>query len=502
MKTIGYGALVGALILGVHQFGGSRHQSGGSRQAARSTLYVAPNGRDIGACSLQEPCTFDRAYHAASPGATVEVAGGLYPQTDASARTTRITHDGRKKGPGRVTFVCGGQERVRFAAPAFTIQADYVTIRGACFRFHRVYVSQRGTRGLDASHITFDSVHMDTIEIAGADNVTVRRSEIGPMDDCYAPGRSGTGFVGSIVTPRMWCDPTNPTESYWATVSDGTETNQGQPFVHPNLGRDATNIRFVDNVIHGIQTRDPSNLHSGGFLIQASAGSCDRMTFLRNRWVANFGFDMLFDGAPNCVTLRDNFFGPSYEAIPNDSVEIKGRPVVLVKTGMQTTLADWTVRGNSFAYDFSLDPAISYSRIRVDANVFGLGDCRTTRLRGVAFTANVVLRGCGGTGSRTVPFGYRFKAGSLVPEPLASSVVRRIFAAAAEGRKPGAIARALRVRKAARPASRRWRAESVGSIISDPVYLGRRFGPPGAQPPLVATSTWRRAQVVLSLKGG
>ena len=376
--------------------------SAGLGNRTATTLYLSPTGNDASRCTQAAPCaTFDRAYHAAAPGDVVSVQGGLYPQTDDGARTTRITTDSTKTGPGRVTFKCAGNGDVKFASPAFTVQAMWLTFQGSCFRFHRLYISQRGSTSLDAAHLIFEGVHMDTIEITGADDVVVRNSEIGPIVDCYAPGRTGTGLVGGTITPAMWCDPNDPVEAYWATVSDGTETNQGQPFIHRNSGREATNITFEGNWLHGIQTKDPFNLHSGGFLLQANQGSCDNIVFRGNKWEDNFGFDILFDGAANCVTLENNWFGPSYEAKPNDSQEITYRPGVEIKTGMQTSLSNWLVRYNSFAYGFGLDPAISYSNIRVVGNVMTTSGC-AAGTPGVTYDRNAVVGGTCGSNSTSL----------------------------------------------------------------------------------------------------
>ena len=60
--------------------------------SAASTRYISPTGSDSASCSGGDPCrSFDRAYHVASPGDVVQVAGGRY-----GAQT--ITDDPSKNG--------------------------------------------------------------------------------------------------------------------------------------------------------------------------------------------------------------------------------------------------------------------------------------------------------------------------------------------------------------------------------------------------------------------
>ena len=73
---------------------------------AAGSVYVATNGSDANPCLQTRPClTFDRAYKAAQPGGTVEIAAGSYPPQT-------ITED-PSKGTGRVTFRPAGGARGR-----------------------------------------------------------------------------------------------------------------------------------------------------------------------------------------------------------------------------------------------------------------------------------------------------------------------------------------------------------------------------------------------------
>ena len=87
-----------------------------------------------------------------------------------------------------------------------------VIIRGGCFRFHVPTFGFGG--GAARTHdVLLDGVHMDSFECVGCANVTIRRSEVGPVNACGGP---------SYPDAHSRCDPANPVEAYYATRSDGT----------------------------------------------------------------------------------------------------------------------------------------------------------------------------------------------------------------------------------------------------------------------------------------
>ena len=88
--------------------------------------------------------------------------------------------------------------------------------------------------------ITVDGVHMDSFDITGVKNVTVKNSQVGPIDACFA-NASQAAANGEPATAA--CDPSNPVEAYWASVG-GTLDRQDEPFVHNNGPDVATNVVF------------------------------------------------------------------------------------------------------------------------------------------------------------------------------------------------------------------------------------------------------------------
>src|SRR4051794_29053183 len=54
--------------------------------------YVSTSGSDANACTAAAPCkSFDRAYHVAKPGDTIQVAGGTYPAQTITVDTTKVS---------------------------------------------------------------------------------------------------------------------------------------------------------------------------------------------------------------------------------------------------------------------------------------------------------------------------------------------------------------------------------------------------------------------------
>jgi hypothetical protein len=74
-------------------------------------LFLAPNGSDGGSCSSTSPClTFDRAYHAAAPGQTVQVGAGTYPVQRMSRDASKIGEVANvvfQSAPGELAVLAG-----------------------------------------------------------------------------------------------------------------------------------------------------------------------------------------------------------------------------------------------------------------------------------------------------------------------------------------------------------------------------------------------------------
>ena len=265
-----------------------------------------------------------------------------------------------------MTFVAQGGD-VTFAAPIFAFYpgVSNIVMRGSGFHFH---IPTFGYGGYPArTHdITLDGVHMDSFEVVGAANITIKNSEIGPLDSCYAPGTT-------TAPTSAWCDPSNPVEAYWATQPGGTTGKQAEPFIHNGSAGTATNITLQGDHIHGLQTKDAraNGLHTGGLLVW----NVDGLTLRGNNWDHNAIYDVesAETGTLNNVTIENNVFGwpvyPLDPSQPNPGGETAKdwRELNLGSNGLPYT--NWLIRYNSFAHGTVLNG--NYTNTRVVANILG-----------------------------------------------------------------------------------------------------------------------------------
>jgi hypothetical protein len=334
------------------------------------------------------PCaSFNRAYQIAAPGDTVAVTAGKYPASDPSAGATTIYPDASKEGSSApVTFVAQGGD-VTFAAPVFSFYpgVNNIVMRGSGFHFH---IPTFGLGGYSArTHdITLDGVHMDSFEVVGAANITIKNSEVGPLDSCYAPGTTS-------APTSAWCDPSNPVEAYWATQPGGTTGKQAEPFIHNGSAGTATNITLQGDHIHGLQTKDGSanGLHTGGLLVW----NVDGLTLRGNIWDHNAIYDVesAETGTLNNVTIENNVFGwpvyPLDPSQPNPGGETAKdwRELNLGSNGLP--YSNWLIRYNSFAHGTILNG--NYTNVRVVANILGTNSANAAT--GIAQDHNVGVAG-------------------------------------------------------------------------------------------------------------
>jgi hypothetical protein len=150
-----------------------------------ASVFVTPKGSDANPCTRKRPCrSFDRAYHVASPGDTVNVAGGYYPSQTLSRKAHAAPpHVYIRETPGaRVIVGNPGAENNCLGFDG----AQYVTVRGVATRYTTVG-GQRHQCGVsigrgNAHHVTLIGVNAGMIWF-GADNVRVFGGDFGPGID-------------------------------------------------------------------------------------------------------------------------------------------------------------------------------------------------------------------------------------------------------------------------------------------------------------------------------
>lgn len=161
----------------------------------RASVFVSPRGSDSNRCTRSRPCrSFNRAYHVARPGDTVNVAGGYYPsQTLTRKAGAKPPHVYIRETPGaRVVIGNPGDVDNCLAFEG----AQYVTVRGVATRYASVG-GQRHQCGVsigrgNAHHVTLVGVNAGMIWF-GADNVRVFGGDFGPGIDENTKIEFGTG---------------------------------------------------------------------------------------------------------------------------------------------------------------------------------------------------------------------------------------------------------------------------------------------------------------------
>jgi RTX calcium-binding nonapeptide repeat (4 copies) len=135
------------------------------------SVFVSTTGSDGGPCSATAPCqSFDRAYHVAAPGQVVQVAAGSYPEQIMNA-------DSSHGSGGNVTFVPAPGAAV--SVNWIRLGRNYVDQSPGNIEFRRIngdgFISRRG------SGISFVNSSMETFNVDGTSNVSIRGGSVGPL---------------------------------------------------------------------------------------------------------------------------------------------------------------------------------------------------------------------------------------------------------------------------------------------------------------------------------
>jgi hypothetical protein len=229
-----------------------------------ASFYLSPAGSDSNPCSKAAPCkSFNRAYSVASPGQTVEVAGGNYGGESLSASS--------KSGSGRIVFRPAAGASVTMTGEFRLNGQDHVELQN--MSLGGIYV----TGGAD--DVVFRSVDTTTLFIRVASNVSLLGGSVG-----------GT------------CDGTS------GTVGSGSSTGR------------AVNI-LIDGVhFHDItRTCAPAGSHVECLFVQESSYVTVQNSSFTNCSVMDMFFHAIGGGAdPDHVVLQNNTFAATsdgYDAI-------------------------------------------------------------------------------------------------------------------------------------------------------------------------------------------
>ena len=176
--------------------------------AQAATRFVAPAGSESASCTRSAPCgSLSRAYRAAAPGDTVQLADGTYDDTSLPLDTT-------KEAAQDVVFKPAAGATPRFS-DALRVRARNVELRGMQLQ---------------------DTLHID----ASAQNVTVRESAIKNFQ-VFSSGTQAPrniSFIGGSAGPSV--DDNNRIASE-RDVDDGVadehpDRRHGDPRLHAERG--------------------------------------------------------------------------------------------------------------------------------------------------------------------------------------------------------------------------------------------------------------------------
>jgi hypothetical protein len=421
--------------------------------------FVAPGGSDRNQCTRTAPCAgFNRAYRAARPGQAVVVAPGSYPgQTllrdpSKSPRSPRVVFRRARKGTVTVAGLRLGSRIGSDDGPR------RVTIEG--MRLAGPDGRQRTVTAMgNATDVLLRNLDGANFYLNGVRRFTVRGGDWGPCTSTSTSAASNEAVDGC-----------------------SNSKIDGSPGNH--------DITIVDAVFHDYRIVAGSGAHFECLII---FGGTD-ITIRRNRFF-NCEFYDIFVQHSSTHRMDGMRIVGNWFHTPWNGRNLRNRPGAVAFSPRGRPFNDVLVRGNSFA-DTGLHvnedgDHTPYSGFRVVRNV--IDSSQSECYPSVTYLRNVWAGGCHASDRRSL-FGYSLAGGRLRPRAGEKRAVSRIFNGLASGRSPGRVARELNRTHARPPSGARWTREHVRRIAADPAYLGRRFGTPGAHPPLVGRRLWRQAQ--------
>lgn len=168
-----------------------------STSTSPSSLFVATTGSDANPCTQSEPCkSFDRAYHVATSGQVVEIAGGSYP-----AQT--ITHDASKTALDDVVF----RPAVGAVVTTGELQprgARHLTFEGFAAEDYFVVPSGGSSGGARAEDITFRNMSAKFFFIRAGKDISLLGGSLGGTD--FAVSNTIGSYPGLPVSENVVVD--------------------------------------------------------------------------------------------------------------------------------------------------------------------------------------------------------------------------------------------------------------------------------------------------------
>jgi hypothetical protein len=281
--------------------------------AVAGIRYVAPSGSESATCTRSAPCgSLNRAYRLASPGQTIEIAGGTYADTS-------LPLDSTKTAAKDVVFAAAAGARPRFSA-ALHIGARHVELRGMQLS-ETVWIDET------AQNVTLRGNTMKNFQVFSSGTQAPRN----------------ISFIGGSAGPSV--DDNN------RIASNGTSTTASP-----------TNILIDGMRIHDFTLSAGSAAHVECLQVWAVDGLTIRDSRFRNCAVFDIFLQKLPGGAaatPSNILIENNFMQccrSGYYAL-----RLADHP--------GTHWQNVTIRNNSFDKAINPDGGVPYTNVKILGNI-------------------------------------------------------------------------------------------------------------------------------------
>jgi hypothetical protein len=298
----------------------------------------------------------------ATPGATIEIAGGTYPMQTVNLDLTKLD------ATSDVVFQ---------PAAGATVQIDGdLWMYGSHAIFRNLKLHKLVSQGLPApftSHdVVFENLDGENFNIGPNYDITIKGGDWGPSLACRARGSS--------YDPSTWCPLGSP---YASTGNDGAE-GDWENHIGPdgNILNQWPHEITVDGArIHDQNSTDLSAMHTGGLFVISGYDIAIRNTIFQKDAVYDLQVQdfsnpdccgMTF-GPPHDVVLENNWFGPPVRGVndPGGDTFNDLQPEVQLDPRHGACWSNWLIRYNSFynGLALGLDADPCFSNVRVVGNV-------------------------------------------------------------------------------------------------------------------------------------
>lgn len=366
--------LFGAAIAGVPSAASGPEQAGPTSAAS---VFISPTGSDTALCTKTSPCaSLNRAYIAARPGATVDVAPGTYPGQ------TLLWRPGRDQAP-QVVFRPRGKVTIEgnlfvFASGVWIAGRATGSVTNWRSRTYSVVVTgDMAVLGNSAAqhprNVTLEGIDGGSLGTYTSQNVVVRDMDVGPvvLSACNrAESKIGPNVDAELFTPR--------------------------------------NITWERVVVHGMD-RDASaaqaGCHYGGLFVVSARDVTIRESVFTENIVYNIQVQNYVGEPTTDVLIQNTWFGCPVLAVSEAPAKTCNGQAS-IQFNAASTFSDWLIRYNSFAASDSVNAdggRASFSNVRFVGNAGqrpGNDVCGRT---GTAFSSNAWVGSTCGPSDKSIP---------------------------------------------------------------------------------------------------